>query len=56
MIMPASAFSRPTRPKQDPVDENQYLEQKPDVEELITGHMELVRQIVAHAWPGASIN
>jgi len=26
---------------------NQYLEQKPDVEELITGHMELVRRI---AW------
>ena len=26
---------------------NQYLEQKPDVEELITSHMELVRQI---AW------
>ena len=27
---------------------NQYLEQKPDVEELITGHMELVRQIAWH--------
>lgn len=27
---------------------NQYLEMKPDVEELITGHMELVRQIAWH--------
>ena len=27
---------------------NQYLEQKPDVEELITSHMELVRQIAWH--------
>ena len=27
---------------------NQYLEIKPDVEELITGHMELVRQIAWH--------
>ena len=27
---------------------NQYLEEKPDVEELITSHMELVRQIAWH--------
>ena len=27
---------------------NQYLEQRPDVEELITSHMELVRQIAWH--------
>ena len=27
---------------------NQYLDQKPDVEELITSHMELVRQIAWH--------
>ncbi len=27
---------------------NQYLEQKPDIEELITSHMELVRQIAWH--------
>ena len=27
---------------------NQYLEQKPDVEELITSHMELVRQVAWH--------
>ena len=27
---------------------NQYLEEKPDVEGLITGHMELVRQIAWH--------
>lgn len=27
---------------------NQYLEQKPDIEGLITGHMELVRQIAWH--------
>ena len=27
---------------------NQYLKQKPDVEELITSHMELVRQIAWH--------
>ena len=27
---------------------NQYLEQKPEVEELITSHMELVRQIAWH--------
>ena len=27
---------------------NQYLEQKPDIEELITSHMELVRQISWH--------
>ena len=27
---------------------NPYLEQKPDVEELITSHMELVRQIAWH--------
>ena len=27
---------------------NQYLEQKPDVEDLITSHMELVRQIAWH--------
>lgn len=27
---------------------NQYLDQKPDIEELITSHMELVRQIAWH--------
>ncbi len=27
---------------------NQYLEQKPDIEDLITSHMELVRQIAWH--------
>ena len=27
---------------------NQYLEQKPDIDELITSHMELVRQIAWH--------
>ena len=32
---------------------NQYLDKKPDVEELITSHMELVRQI---AWLRGSVH